>query len=42
METPSDYDGIVYTRLDDAGARKMKLVQELRAADLDVDANKVM
>ena len=42
METPSDYDGVVYTRLDDAGAWKMKLVQELKAADFDVDANKVI
>ena len=42
VETPSDYDGVVYTRLDDAGAWKMKLVQELKAADFDVDANKVI
>lgn len=42
VETPSDYDGVVYTKLDDAGAWKMKLVQELRAADFDVDANKVI
>ena len=42
VETPSDYDGVVYTRQDDAGAWKMKLVQELRAAEFDVDANKVI
>ncbi|MDE0713229.1 MAG: nucleotide-binding protein [Rhodospirillales bacterium] len=42
VETPSDYDGVVYTRLDDAGAWKMKLVQELKAAGFDVDANKVI
>lgn len=42
VETPSDYDGVVYTKLDDAGAWKMKLVQELKAAGFDVDANKVI
>lgn len=42
METPSDYDGVVYTKLDDAGAWKIKLVQELKVADFNVDANKVM
>ena len=42
VETPSDYDGVVYSTLDDAGAWKMKLVQELRAADFDVDANRAI
>ncbi|MCY4004842.1 MAG: nucleotide-binding protein [Rhodospirillales bacterium] len=42
METPSDYDGVVYTRLDDVGAWKMQLVQEVKAADFDDDANKVI
>ena len=42
VETPSDYDGVVYTKLDDASARKMKLVQELKAASFDIDANKVI
>lgn len=41
VETPSDYDGVVYTDLDDAGGWKMKLVQELKAAGFDVDANRV-
>ena len=41
-ETPSDYDGVVCTKLNDAGAWKMRLVQELRAADFDVDANKAI
>ena len=40
VETPSDYDGVVYTKLDDAGGWKMKLVQELKAAGFDVDANR--
>ena len=42
VETPSDYDGVVYTKLDDAGAWKIKLIQELKAADFDVDANKAV
>ena len=39
LEVPSDYDGVVYIPMDDAGAWKMNLVRELRAAGLDVDAN---
>ena len=42
METRSDYDGVVYTGLDEADAWKMKLVQEVKAADFDDDANKVI
>ena len=42
VETPSDYDGVVFTKLDDAGAWKMKLVQELKAAGFDIDANRVV
>ncbi len=41
VETPSDYDGVVYTDLDDAGAWKMELVRELKAAGYRVDANRV-
>ena len=41
VETPSDYDGVVYTDLDDAGAWKMELVRELKAAGTDVDADRV-
>ena len=40
VETPSDYDGVVYTDLDDAGAWKMELFRELNAAGLDVDAKR--
>ena len=39
VETPSDYDGVLYTQLDDQGAWRMELVRELKAAGLDVDAN---
>ena len=40
VETPSDYDGVVYTELDAAGAWKMELFQELKRAGMDVDANR--
>lgn len=39
VETPSDYNGVLYTPFDDQGAWRMELVRELKAAGLDVDAN---
>jgi len=41
VETPSDYDGVVYTDLDDAGGWKMKLVQELKDAGFVIDTNRM-
>ena len=41
VETPSDYDGVVYTDLDDAGGWKTQLVDELKAAGFDIDANRM-
>ena len=40
VETPSDYDGVVHTKLDNSGGWKTKLIQELKAADYDIDANR--
>lgn len=40
IEIPSDYSGVIYVRLDGDGAWKLRLVKELRAAGLAVDANK--
>ena len=34
LETPSDFDGIVYIRMDDGGCWKAELVRELRAAGM--------
>lgn len=42
VEIPSDYSGVLYIRLDDAGGWKMKLITELKNAGLDVDANKAL
>ncbi len=41
FETPSDFQGVVYTPYDVAGGWRGKLVQELQAAKYDVDANKL-
>jgi predicted nucleotide-binding protein len=41
VEIPSDLYGVIYSDYDDAGAWKMKLVQELKAARLTFDANKM-
>ncbi|HUF53541.1 MAG TPA: nucleotide-binding protein [Dehalococcoidia bacterium] len=42
LELPSDYDGVLFVPLDAAGAWKLELVRELRAAGIDVDANKLL
>ena len=39
VEIPSDYDGVIYIPLDDAGGWKMKLVKKLQGARIDIDAN---
>jgi len=39
VEMPSDYSGVIYISMDDAGTWKPRLVKELRAAGLDFDAN---
>lgn len=41
IEIPSDYDGVVYTALDAAGAWKFTLARELRDAGYAVDMNLV-
>ncbi len=39
VEIPSDYAGVLYIALDDAGAWKLQLAKELRAAGFSVDMN---
>jgi predicted nucleotide-binding protein len=36
LETPSDFDGIVYIRMDSGGAWRKELVRELRAAEMPI------
>lgn len=42
VETPGDISGVVYTPMDDAGAWKMELFKEMKAAGLNVDLNKAL
>jgi predicted nucleotide-binding protein len=39
VETPSDYSGVLYIPFDAADGWRLKLVKELKAAGLDIDAN---
>ena len=41
VEIPSDYAGVIYLPLDDAGAWQIRLVAELQNAGFPVDANKL-
>ena len=42
VERPSDFEGVVYIELDNAGGWKEKLGLELQAAGFDIDWNEVM
>ena len=42
VEKPSDYDGVVYIQMDAAGAWKLQLAREMKAAGLNVDLNKAV
>jgi predicted nucleotide-binding protein len=42
VEIPSDYSGVLYTPLDKAGAWRLDLAKELKAAGLSVDMNKAL
>ena len=41
VEIPSDLFGVVYTEMDTADRWKTRLVQELKAAKLEFDANRI-
>ena len=38
LETPSDFDGIVYIRMDDGNRWRQELMRELRAAEMPISA----
>jgi len=42
VELPSDYHGVVYLPMDDAGAWKYKLAGELKLAGYEIDKNKII
>lgn len=41
VETPSDFDGVLYTAVDQAGAWMTKLALELKTAGYNVDLNRL-
>lgn len=41
FEKPSDYDGVTYIPVDGAGRWQFDLIRELKAAGIEVDANKI-
>jgi predicted nucleotide-binding protein len=41
VELPSDYSGVLYTKVDDDGTWQFKLMKELKAAGFVVDANRL-
>lgn len=41
VEIPSDYEGVVLTVMDDAGAWKKELARELKRAGMDLDLNRL-
>ena len=42
VEMPSDYSGVLYKKLDEAGAWKLELAREIRTAGIDIDLNKLL
>ena len=42
IETPGDISGVVYVPMDNAGAWKMDLAKEMKAAGLNIDFNKFL
>jgi len=41
IEIPTDFSGVLYTPMDDAGAWQLKLAREIKAAGIDVDLSKL-
>ena len=42
VSVPSDYSGVVFVPLDDTGGWRSKLAKELRAANLDIDKDRLL
>ncbi|MFC1955321.1 TIR domain-containing protein [Chloroflexota bacterium] len=42
VELPSDYQGVLYTKIDPAGAWQMELAREIKAAGIQIDLNKLV
>ena len=41
-EIPSDYQGVIYISMDDAGGWKFQLAKELQAAGYEIDADRIL
>lgn len=42
VEIPSDYQGVIYIPMDDAGGWRFQLARELQAAGFEADANRLL
>ena len=42
VETPGDISGVIYIPMDDAGAWKMSLVRDMKAAGLTISMDDLM
>ena len=42
VEIPSDYQGVLFVPLDGAGAWKLAVAREIKAADIDIDMNNAL
>ena len=42
VELPSDYQGVLYTKLDGKDSWKLELVREIKAAGIKLDLNKIV
>ena len=42
VEIPTDYQGVLYTPLDDAGAWQVRLAMELKAVGFEIDLNRLI
>ena len=42
VDLPSDYDGVVYIKMDDSDGWKLRLIKELKNAGFPVDANRAL
>lgn len=42
VELPSDYQGVLYTKLDDSATWKLELAREIKAAGINLDLNKIV
>ncbi len=42
VEIPSDYSGVLFIKLDEAGAWRLTVAKEIKAAGIDIDMNKAL